>query len=914
MKYQLFIIFLLISFVFYGQNQKKLDSLKVLLSDTEISQHQAQLNLNISKLIENKNRDSSKIYAKTTEKIALRLRDKDLLSKAFLQQGKLFYKQQKDDVALIFFNKIDSLYQIEKVITEDYIMTKIYRAEISKFRLTMPGVLKAKDYILEAINLAEETNDEKLINLTKYRLGEWHGFMSQARDTKEHLDTARIYVNKVLEYYQKEKNYKFIANVYYTLASIDASSKDYKAAEINYKKRLEVIKKSNDSVKISEAYYGLGSVFRRFNQPDKGLKYLDSAAAIFKTHGFSTDDRRKNLYKDYAYLYELKNDYKNAFVNMQKAFVFKDSIFKEENSKNAIELDAKYQAAKKEREIILLKSQKKLSEEQKTNQRNLYLGGLGLTTIAGLFFFVLFQNRQKTTKKLKELDDFKSKLFANISHEFRTPLTLISGPIDKRINSSNLTEEDRTDFEMIQRNSDRLLNLVDQLLDLSKLEAGHLKLKVSQGDLSVLLKSMASSFQHQATQKHINYTINIDELNNVWFDKDVIEKTVINLLSNAFKYTPKNSAINFNALVLDDTLQLQVENKGNLLTKKQVDNIFNRFYQADENTEGVGIGLSLVKEIVNLSYGEITVENTSNKTILFKVYLPILKSQFKPSDFAGVFTNPSMIKQKEDTIKLEKAAVKAVIDENRPILLIVDDHEDIRTFVKSVFKDSYQVVEAANGEIGVEKAIVLVPDIIISDVMMPKLNGFQLSEILKQDERTSHIPIILLTAKTEDTDRFKGLETGADDYITKPFKTKLLEIRVKKLIESRLKLRERYSQELVLKPTDIAINNFDAQFLEKVNTVIDDNITEPNFSAADFSKALGMSRMQLHRKLKALTGLSATEFVRSQRLKLAADLLKKSDANVSEIGYSVGFNDHSYFAKCFKEMYGCSPTEFISKQ
>lgn len=244
---------------------------------------------------------------------------------------------------------------------------------------------------------------------------------------------------------------------------------------------------------------------------------------------------------------------------------------------------------------------------------------------------------------------------------------------------------------------------------------------------------------------------------------------------------------------------------------------------------------------------------------------------------------------------------------------MVDDHEDIRAFIKSVFKNNYQVVEAIDGEVGVEKAIELVPDIIISDVMMPKLNGFQLSETLKQDERTCHIPIILLTAKTEDADRFIGLETGADDYITKPFKTKALETRVKNLINSRLKLRERYSQELVLKPTDIAISNFDAKFLEKVNSVIDENITEPTFSAEDFSKSVGMSRMQLHRKLKALTGLSATEFVRSQRLKLAADLLKKTDANVSEIGYSVGFNDHSYFTKCFKEMYGCSPTEFISK-
>ena len=383
-------------------------------------------------------------------------------------------------------------------------------------------------------------------------------------------------------------------------------------------------------------------------------------------------------------------------------------------------------------------------------------------------------------------------------------------------------------------------------------------------------------------------------------------------MSNAFKYTPQNGKIKFFAAVIGNKLELHIENDSNILTKEQINNIFNRFYQADENTEGVGIGLSLVKEIVNLSYGSIIVDNTSAITIVFKVYLPILKSQFKPEDLTETSIEIPVIEQKEFIVEKEKEQQPA-IDENLPILLVVDDSEDIRAFIKSAFKNNYQVVEASDGEIGVEKAIALVPDIIVSDVMMPKLNGFQLSETLKKDERTCHIPIILLTAKTEDADRFIGLETGADDYITKPFKLKALEARVKNLIDSRLKLRERYSQELVLKPTDIAISSFDAQFLEKVNNVIDENLTEPSFSAEDFSKAVGMSRMQLHRKLKALTGLSATEFVRSQRLKLAADLLKKSDANVSEIGYAVGFNDHSYFAKCFKEMYGCSPSEFISK-
>jgi signal transduction histidine kinase/DNA-binding response OmpR family regulator len=534
---------------------------------------------------------------------------------------------------------------------------------------------------------------------------------------------------------------------------------------------------------------------------------------------------------------------------------------------------------------------------------------IGLSLI---YWFERYRNQQKINAKLQELDVFKSRLFANISHEFRTPLTLISGPIEKRLNQEELHEDDRTEFTMIQRNSNRLLNLVDQLLDLSKLESGHLKLKVVQGNLSLFLKALASSFQHTANKKRIEYNIDIAEINNAWFDKDVIEKTIVNLLSNAFKYTSEGGHITFSASILDNHAVFYIENDSQQFTKTQIDHIFNRFYQIDENAQGVGIGLSLVKELVTLSHGKISVENASSNSIAFRVSLPILKSQFQPDEIVEDIFEPSIKESKNYLVETDHET-EQVIDEDLPILLIVDDHEDIRNFIKSAFKNNYQVVEAMDGEIGVKKAIELIPDIIISDVMMPKLNGFQLAEKLKQDERTCHIPIILLTAKADDADRFIGLETGADDYMVKPFKIKGLETRVKNLITSREKLRERYSQEIVLKPKDIAVSNFDEQFLEKVQDVLDNKLVESSFNTEDFSKAVGLSRMQLHRKIKALTGLTASEFIRSQRLKLAAQLLKTSDINVSQIGYTVGFNDHSYFAKCFKEAYKCTPTDYAKK-
>ncbi len=246
-----------------------------------------------------------------------------------------------------------------------------------------------------------------------------------------------------------------------------------------------------------------------------------------------------------------------------------------------------------------------------------------------------------------------------------------------------------------------------------------------------------------------------------------------------------------------------------------------------------------------------------------------------------------------------------------PVMLIVEDNSDVQKLIRGLFDDSYQVLEAENGEEGISKALQYVPDIIISDVMMPVKDGMELSKTLKMDERTSHIPIILLTAKAGDENELKGLETGADDYITKPFNNELLKVRVQKLVELRAQLRSRYSQEVILRPKDIAVSSTDEKFLERVQQLLDERLTDPSFSAELFSREIGMSRMQLHRKLKAL-GLTTTEFIRSQRLKLAAYLLETSDINMSEVGYSVGFNDPSYFAKCFKEAYGSTPTQYAS--
>ncbi|NCP60597.1 MAG: response regulator [Flavobacteriales bacterium] len=592
---------------------------------------------------------------------------------------------------------------------------------------------------------------------------------------------------------------------------------------------------------------------------------------------------------------------------------YKDSIDVLQNKKVLLDIETKYQTEKKEQEIALLKSEKALTAQKQKNQRNLLLGGLGITSIAGLFLFILYRNRQKTNNKLKELNTLKSNFFANISHEFRTPLTLISSPIDDILTHNSISDKNRQQFTVAKQNSERLLSLVNQLLDLSKIDAGQLKLHLQQNNVLQLISALSESFNHSATQKNIDLNLNIKQREeNVWFDKDAVEKITVNLLSNALKYTPENGLVVCNAYIENHKLVLQVKNTGTGLTYEESNHIFDRFYQTNEQNQGTGIGLALVKELVELHKGTIEVTSTPNEWTTFNVTISVDKNSLK---------NATILSTDEADSKIESPIISSTIfeddnefvDSELPILLIVEDNNDLRHLLKQTFEEHYTVISAPNGKLGIELALETIPDLIISDIMMPEKDGITLTNDLKNDERSAHIPIILLTAKADVESKFTGIDTGADDYITKPFDKKLLVLKVEKLIESRKKLQARYSQEVILKPKDIAFTNLDELFLNKVQIVLDNQLVESSFSVEDFSKAVGMSRMQLHRKIKALTGLSASEFIRSQRLKLAAQLLKQSDINISQVGYSVGFNDHAYFSKCFKDTYKCTPTEYAKK-
>lgn len=507
------------------------------------------------------------------------------------------------------------------------------------------------------------------------------------------------------------------------------------------------------------------------------------------------------------------------------------------------------------------------------------------------------------TERLQKLDDFKTKLYTNISHEFRTPLTLISGPINHLLGKKNVDEEAKNELLLVQHNANRLLYLVNQMMDLSMLDAGHLPLKVTKGNLSIHISQLVESFRYQANKKHITLHADMVNADQLWFDSDVVEKITSNLLSNGIKYTPEKGDIWLKTSLLKNHFVLTVINTYNYISQNNLEQLFERFYQGKNSAEGVGVGLALVKELVELSHGTIVASTLDDERIQFSVTLPISKDAFLDSELIA--------SEKFSEEKLLAASTE--IDEDSNVLLIVDDEPQIRQFITSLFKDQYFIIEAENGQEGISKAIKNIPDLIISDIMMPKSNGIELCNTLKNDTRTSHIPIILLTAKVGTQPELEGLKTGADAYITKPFVVENLKTRVAKLIETRKQLQEYYSKELKIDPK-LTVSEPDAQFANQLEKVLNEHITDPEFSAAIFCEAMFMSRMQLHRKLKALFGISTTEFIRNQRLKLATTLLIEGKITITEVGYAVGFNTPSYFMKCFKQNYNCTPSEYMNKQ
>lgn len=518
----------------------------------------------------------------------------------------------------------------------------------------------------------------------------------------------------------------------------------------------------------------------------------------------------------------------------------------------------------------------------------------------------LIKMKEEEADRLLEIDRFKTNLFTNISHEFRTPLTLIAGPVERLMSQSD-SPVFKSQLNLIKQNSQRLLSLVDQLLEVSKIKSGKLRLRIQKGNLGLLLQSIVSNFFYFAAEKDIRIKTDIPLMTEVWFDPDKIEKIVGNLLQNAIKYGKPGTAVMLKSQIIEAQLHLTVSNHSLVrYSQEEISHLFDKFYKPDAKTEGFGIGLPLVKDLVKLNKGQINLHLEEKDCFKVDLTIPVKKNAFRPEQIVE--------EEEEYNEGKGRKANEILAGEDAPLVLVVEDNYKVRSFIINELAPYYQILEADNGKEGLFIALKKIPDLIISDVMMPEMDGIELCQTLKNDEKTSHIPIILLTAKSEEDNILKGLEIGADDYMLKPFGIKQLLVRIEKLIELRRNLRIRYSGKTNISPNEIAITSTDEKFLGKIQRIVDGDLGDSNFTVDEFCKKIGMSRMQLHRKLKALTGLSTTAFIRDQRLRLAIQRLEKSGESISEIAYAVGFSSPSYFIKCFKETYGVTPNEFLEKE
>lgn len=554
------------------------------------------------------------------------------------------------------------------------------------------------------------------------------------------------------------------------------------------------------------------------------------------------------------------------------------------------------------------------------------VGQMGLLLIyaVGLGYKLLESERQKAqAERIRKLDEVKSRFFANISHEFRTPLSLILGPVNQALESIPASEsiEDAEEvpvkgrhLNIIRRNSLRLQNLVDQLLDLSKLDSGEMKLSVSQGKLVQFIRAIVFSFESLAERRHIHFHTSFPaEPEEAWFDKDKVEKILVNLLSNAFKFTPEHGKISVRVEIHKGHFTAQVSDSGPGMDTDDIDRVFSRFYQVEgTESQGTGIGLSLVKELVDLHGGQASIDSIVGKGTTFKVSLPFRleelpegRSKIAPSGeeaTAGAAIAPELLGEEKE------AEENGHPSADLPLALVVEDNPDLRHYILENIQNDYQATVAKDGQEGIRAAMEKIPDIIISDVMMPGKDGFELCATLKADHRTSHIPIILLTAKAGQQHKIEGLEQGADAYLTKPFDVRELKVRMAKLIEQRQRLKEQFAGELRLKPTEVSLASMDQRFLQSVIKQIEENIGNEYYSVEELAHSVGFSRSQLHRKLKALADKSPNQLIRDFRLARAKELLEQKSATVSEVAYQVGYSNLSYFSKSYKDAFGVSPS------
>ena len=845
--------------------------------------------------------------------------------------GELDAAKKELDQSLKLFTSLEDKKMVASVITEFGWLSK-----------AASNYEKALSYFLEALKISREVGDKDNSARTLNYLAGIYNEQKQYDKAITHYKEALALVEQLgiqrgisacltnlasvyskmgnfmgaLDFHQKALHLKKEmgdklgeARVLSNMGILNNELGEFSKAEDHFMEARRIAQKTNDTKLDGILTYGLAASALGKKEFDRAISLTDQ---LLKTPELDLELQVKS-WKLLFRAYGNNKNFEKAYQSSIQWQVLSDSLYNSNMLAVTNELEAKYQNEQKTKEIALLASEKEVQELQlnkRENERNaIIVFAILVLFLAGLLYNQ-YHIKQKSNKELQVLNEVKSNFFANISHEFRTPLTLIKGPIEhlEQNPDEQLHPEDVT---MIRRNANKVLGLVNQLLDLSRIDQGKLQLKPTEGDVYKCLRAAGASFNSHAAQRNMDYIVEIPN-GMLWsaFDRTKLEKIVYNLLSNAFKFSENGEEVAFEANYIEGKLEIKVSDSGEGISEGKLPFIFDRFYQADsasaKDREGSGIGLSLSKDLVELMDGTITVSSEEGKGTFFTVQIPMEKIRTRQKSIPeGVLENKEQ-RTKAHTFELQKSDLR-----NIPQILLVEDNEDMRHFIKSQLVDEYRIIEAKNGQEGLQKALVEAPDLILSDLMMPKMDGIELCKNLKTHFETSHIPIIMLTARAGSENKIEGLETGADDYLTKPFDAAELSVRVKNLIQRQQLLREYIRKnQFVFDASQIKTTSLDKRFLEQLLELMEKEHSNPSFGVPKMQKAMALSKTQLHRKVKALTNESPGELLRNFRLKRAALLLSKKTDTVTQVAYQVGFNNLSYFAKCFKELHGVSPSSY----
>lgn len=835
--------------------------------------------------------------------------------------------------ALSYYNKGITAFRK----TKDWITMATAHGNTGAIFLILGDTTKAIAHLRQELALARKSGNK---GMTANALSDIAAYYTEvavhSTDPKRKsalLEEAVSYLHQAIDISRALNDVVILVKEYGALAHAYLLQENYVAAIVYLKKGREIAKKMHNFNGAYMYHIGMGSIIAA--APDSVLLGLDispdgrNRKAIEQGKKALTIARQRNIQEQIAEtlqfltpLYEKTGNYKAAYLILKEYTDLKDKAVGLNRQKEIVRKEMQF---KFEQETAALNTEHEKEVLRQRIIRNALIGGVILLLI---FSVIVFLQRKKTIKarlRAERSERQKQRFFTNISHEFRTPLTLLMGPLDDLMHGGSV-EDFKAVLPEMHRNSQRLLRLINQLLDISRLDAEKYRVNPSRTDIIPFTQQIVHGFSSLARAKDITLEMEAEPgladrmakaKTHFYFDEDVIDKIITNLLSNAFKYTPSQGRIAVSLSIAEDqpnALLFKVQDSGAGIPDEVLPRIFDRFYRVESQYpqgSGSGIGLALVQELVEVHGGQISVKSNDGAGTTFYCLFPLSKKEAvnRPLSPPQKKSDQVPIVNEEMGIVDTTMPMNGSDGEGKPVVLVVEDEQDIRRYMRAKLKEHYEVLEAQNGKQGLQIAEERLPALVISDVMMPEMDGFALCSALKTDPKTSHIPVILLTARAEDRDKMTGLQTGADAYLIKPFNSKELVVRAGHLIALRNKMRAKFSSRLLVRPAEIAVTSLDRELIDKLLKAVDAHLDDAKFSVDNLSAAVNMSTRQLNRKLKTIIGQSPLQFIRSVRLQRAMEMLKNNSGNISDIAFKTGFETPSYFTKRFKEQFGCLPSE-----